>query len=130
MLSKIQIVGNVGQNPEVRYTNTGAMNLSFSVAVNRRTSKKSSDEQRPPLWYKVTAWGKLAESLHHIAEDGNLDKGASVFVAGRLDVSEFADRGGKPRYSLDVNADDVLLLGNRCGGKDAPVMPEIDELPF
>lgn len=110
MYAKVSLLGKISQNPEVRYTTIGAMSVSFSVAIPQRATNGDSPK---PVLYCVTAWGKLADTLHTIAEDGAIDVGNRVFVAGRLDVTTATDRFGKSHASLSVTADDVIPLGGK-----------------
>ena len=82
MYAKAQVIGNLGRDPETRYTKSGAMNVSFSVAASRRFNDASGTLQERTTWFRVTAWGKLAETLDRLAQDGALVKGQRVFVAG------------------------------------------------
>ena len=127
MFAKVTILGNDGADPEIRYTKTGAMNLSFSVAVNKRRTADGTD--KPPTWFKVTAWGKLAETMDRLGQDGLLDKGKQVLVTGRLESSEYKDGAGKPRTSLEVNADDIVVL-DRSQASQSNRQSDIEELPF
>ena len=127
MFAKVTILGNVGADPEIRYTKNGAMNLSFSVAVNKRRSADGTD--KPPNWFKVTAWGKLAETMDRLGQDGLLDKGKQVLVLGRLEANEYKDGAGKSRTSLEINADDIVVL-DRTQASQSNRQSEIDELPF
>jgi single-strand DNA-binding protein len=111
--SKVFIIGNVGRDPEVRYTPNGTMNVQFSVAVNRRYRDQSGQQQETTTWYRVTAWGRLAETMVSLTESGALAKGRQVFVEGRLEPREYQDQSGQTRTSLDVNATEFQLLGSR-----------------
>ncbi|MGH2616249.1 MAG: single-stranded DNA-binding protein [Thermomicrobiales bacterium] len=112
--AKVTVVGNLGGDPETRYTPSGTMNVRFSVATNRRFTDQSGQQQERTSWFRVTAWGKLAETLDRLAQSGALSKGKQVFVEGRLDANEWRDQEGQNRTSLDVFANEVLLLGSRA----------------
>jgi single-strand DNA-binding protein len=143
MYAKAQVIGNLGRDPETRYTKSGAMNVSFSVAASRRFNDASGTLQERTTWFRVTAWGKLAETLDRLAQDGALAKGQRVFVAGRLEADEFTGNDGQKRTSLEINADDVLLMSPRGEGggqggygasrssqQPAAVAEDVDDLPF
>ena len=124
-LAHITVMGNLGRDPETRFTKSGAMNVSFSMAVsNRRGTEEHTD------WYRVTTWGKLAELMDGFAQDGTLAKGTPVLVLGRLTVSEYTGKDGSAKYSLDVNADNVQLAGARGARPDTTSATNIDDLPF
>jgi single-strand DNA-binding protein len=112
--AKVTVVGNLGGDPETRYTPSGKMNVRFSVATNRRFTDQSGQLQERTSWFRVTAWGGLAETLDRLAQAGALSKGKQVFVEGRLDANEYKDQQGQTRTSLDVFANEVLLLGSRA----------------
>src|SRR5215218_3275797 len=112
--AKVTVIGNLGGDPETRYTPSGKMNVRFSVATNRRFTDQSGQQQERTSWFRVTAWGGLAESLDRLAQAGALSKGKQVFVEGRLDANEYRDQQGQNRTSLDVFANEVLLLGSRA----------------
>ena len=142
MYAKVQIIGNLGQDPETRYTKSGSMNVSFSVATSNRYTDASGTLQERTTWFRVTAWSKLAEKLDKFAQDGVLAKGQRVFVNGRLEQREYTTQSGEARTSLDVMADDVLLMsargesggqGGYSGGRSAEpaaVAEDVDDLPF
>ncbi len=111
--NKVTIIGNLGQDPETRYTPTGTMNVQFSVATSRRYNDRNGQQQESTTWFRVTAWGRLAETLDKLTQSGALAKGRQVFVEGRLEQREFTGRDGQQRSSLDVNASEFQLVGNR-----------------
>lgn len=113
-ISKVILVGNLGRDPETRYTPNGTMNVQFSLAVSRRFRDQSGQQQERTNWFRVTAWGKLAEIVDGLSQNGYLTKGKQVYVEGRLDPREYQDNEGKTRTSLDVNANELQLLGSRA----------------
>lgn len=119
-VSKVTIIGNLGRDPETRYTPSGTMNVQFSVAVSRRWTDQGGQPQEKTTWFRVTAWTRLAETLDRLTQDGILVKGRQVYVSGTLETSEFTDRNNQPRMSLDVRADEVLLTGNRGDSEGGP----------
>lgn len=145
-VSNITIVGNIGQDPETRYTPNGAMNVQFSVATNRRFTDSSGQQQERTNWFRVTAWGRQAETLDNLTQQGYLRKGRQVFVQGRFESREYQGNDGQTRTSLDVNATEVQLLGTRAdaeadgqgGGSPSPSQQsdsggdaiDIDDVPF
>ncbi len=140
MYAKVQVIGNLGRDPETRYTKGGTMNVSFSVASSRRYTDQSGQQQEKTNWFRVTAWGKLAETLDRLTQDGHLAKGRQVFVTGRLDLNEFTNQAGETKQSLEVNADEVLLVGGRGDGgggqgqprarEDVPIADDVADLTF
>jgi single-strand DNA-binding protein len=152
-LSKIQIIGNLGRDPELRYTPNGRPVTTFSVAVNQSTKNQQTGEWVEATdWFRISVWGDRAERA---AE--NLRKGSRVFVDGRFRTREYETNDGRKGLSLDVSADTVIGLDKReqtegtfagapaggasaasgaagpTGGPDRPGGfddSEIDELPF
>jgi single-strand DNA-binding protein len=144
-LSKIQIIGNLGRDPELRYTPNGRPVASFTVAVNQSTRNQQTNEWIESTdWFRVSVWGDRGE---RVAE--NLRKGSRVFIDGRFKTREFEGNDGQKRTSLEITADTVMGLdkreqtegtfsgapaapaaaggGSRSGGFDES---EIDDLPF
>lgn len=113
-VARITLVGNLGRDPETRYTPNGRMNVQFTMAVSRRFNDQSGQQQERTNWYRVTAWGTLAETLDRLAQSGYLVKGKQVYVEGRLEPREYQDQQGQTRTSLDVTANELLLLGSRA----------------
>lgn len=111
--SKVILIGNLGRDPETRYTPSGAMNVSFSLAVNRRYTDSSGQQQENTTWFRVTGWGRLAETMDRLSQSGALAKGRQVYVEGRLEAREWTDQNGQNRTSLEVNATELQLLGSR-----------------
>ena len=113
-IAKITLVGNLGRDPETRYTPNGKMNVQFTMAVSRRFTDQGGQQQERTNWYRVTAWGGLAETLDKMAQNGYLTKGKQVYVDGRLEAREYQDQQGQTRTSLDVTANELQLLGSRA----------------
>lgn len=108
--NKITIVGNLGKDPELRYTPQGNAVCNISVATNEKRRDKTGDLQDVTTWFRITLWGKQAENASKF-----LTKGSPVYIEGRLKVEEWSDRDGKNRYTLDVQATDMQFLGNTRG---------------
>jgi len=113
-IAKITLVGNLGRDPETRYTPNGTMNVRFTMAVGRRFTDQSGQQQERTSWFSVTAWGKLAETVDRLAQSGYLVKGKQVYVDGRFETHEYQDQQGQNRTSLDVTANELQLLGSRA----------------
>lgn len=115
-VARITLVGNLGRDPETRYTPNGRMNVNFTMAVSRRFNDQSGQQQERTNWYRVTAWGTLAENLDRMAQNGYLVKGKQVFVEGRFEPREWQDQQGQTRTSLEVTLNELQLLGSRADG--------------
>ncbi|MDE3102870.1 MAG: single-stranded DNA-binding protein [Chloroflexota bacterium] len=108
-MSKIMIIGNVGRDPELKMTGNGRPVCEFSVAVNRVTGGgQGAERQEQTDWYRISCWGKQAETAQQIVQKGRL-----VFVEGRFTPREWTDREGQKRTSLEISANDFQLLDPR-----------------
>ena len=135
MYQKIIIIGNLGRDPEMRYTSDGTPVTSFSLATNRTWTDASGEQQKRTVWFRVTAWRRLAETCNQY-----LSKGRMVFIEGRLsEPKPYQGRDGEWRASLEVTAQTIKFLGGRGdvsteapqadqAGKPPPVDEE--EIPF
>lgn len=103
--NKIIIVGNLGRDPELRYTPQGTAVCNFSVATSERKRTATGEDQEITTWFKVTLWEKRAE-----AASKYLTKGRPVYIEGRLRVEEWTDRDGKNRYTLEVHATEMQFI--------------------
>ena len=120
-ISKVTLIGNLGRDPETRYTPNGTMNVQFSMAVSRSFRDQSGQQQERTNWFRVTAWGRLAETLDSLTQSGYLAKGRQVYVEGRFEARDYTDQNGQARTSLDVTANDVLMLGSRADAEAGAV---------
>ena len=112
--NKIILVGNLGRDPELRYTPQGTPVCSFTVATNEKRKDKAGEAQDFTTWFRVTLWGRQAETASQY-----LTKGRPVYIEGRLRLEEWTDRDGKQRYTLEVHATDMQFIGGGRGD-DAP----------
>ena len=109
-LNKVILIGNLGSDPEMRYTPNGAAVCEFSMAVNRRYTTGDGEQREETDWFRVTSWGKLAETVNQY-----LQKGRKAYVEGRISSSAYTDREGQPRASLEVTAQTVQFLDSAGG---------------
>ena len=106
--NKIILVGNLGRDPELRYTPQGKAVCSFSMATNERKKDSSGEFQNVATWFRVTLWGNQAETANKY-----LSKGRQVYIEGRLRMEEYTDREGAIQKTLEVNATDMQFIGSR-----------------
>jgi single-strand DNA-binding protein len=104
--NKIILVGNLGRDPELRYTPQGTPVCSFTVATNEKRKDRAGESQDVTTWFRVTLWGRQAETASQF-----LTKGRPIYVEGRLRLEEWTDRDGKQRYTLEVHATDMQFIG-------------------
>ncbi|HZQ08889.1 MAG TPA: single-stranded DNA-binding protein [Anaerolineae bacterium] len=110
-LNKVMIIGNLGRDPEMRYTPSGKPVTSFSVAVSRTYMKPEGERAEVTDWFNVVAWGRLAEICSQY-----LTKGSMVYVEGRLETRSWEGDNGQKHYRTEVVANDVNIL-ERKGGR-------------
>lgn len=123
-MNTIQILGNLGKDPDIRATGTGKTVASFSVAVKRKYTTKQGEDKELTDWINVVAWGSLAEAV------GNqLKKGSRVFVEGRYSTRSYEDKSGNKRYVTEVIANMIAKpLEQGSFAKYGEV--ESDPIPF
>jgi len=125
-LNKIMLIGNVGSDPEMRYTPNGKAVTSFRMATNYRYAGSDGERREETEWFRVSVWGRQAESCNQF-----LSKGKRVYVEGRLRSRSWEGQDGQMRTSLEVSANRVIFLD-----RVAPVSPpeegelEPEDLPF
>lgn len=106
-LNKVMIIGNLGSDPEMRYTPTGRPVTSFSVATSRNWVTSEGEQREATEWFRVVAWGNLAEICNRY-----LRKGSRVYVEGRLQTRSW-DNQGQRHYRTEVVANEMVLLDSR-----------------
>lgn len=107
------VIGNLGRDPELRFTPSGQQVCSFAVAVNESWTKEDGTRGEKVTWFRVTAWGKLGEVCHQY-----LAKGRLVHIVGKIEASAWNADDGTARASLELTAKTVTFLGGGNGGND------------
>ncbi len=130
-LNKVMLIGRLGADPEIRYTQDGTPVVNFSLATNSRV-KRGDEWQDDTEWHRIVAWRKLAEICNEY-----LSKGRLVYVEGRLRTRSWEDRDGNKRWTTEVIARDIQILDSRGEAAEQgdvdlePPVPEIeDDVPF
>lgn len=132
-LNKVMIIGNVGKDPELRYTPDGTPVCKFSVAVSRVWKTPDGEQKEETEWFNVVAWRKLAETC-----SSYVYKGQKLFVEGRLQTRKWTDQQGIERRTTDLVANEVMFLGKPksqvAAGEETPQAAEDEEgageIPF
>jgi|SRR5437660_4695556 len=134
-MNKIMLIGNLGRDPEMSYTESGIAVTKFSLAVNRITRSASGERQTETDWFNIVAWQKLAETCN-----AYLKKGQKVFIEGRLTQRKYTDKNGVERTAVDVIANDMEMLtpkgqGTQSSSSDAYLdendsLGELEDHPF
>ncbi len=113
--NRIIVVGNLGKDPELRYSPQGLPICSFSLATNeRQKDSKTGETTENTIWYRANIFGRKAEAAAQY-----LQKGAPVYVDGKLKPEEWTDRDGNKRFTLNINASDFNFIGSASGASDA-----------
>lgn len=112
-LNKVMLIGNLGADPEMRFTASGTAVANFRIACSRTFTNRDGERQEVTEWVSIVAWQRLAELVGQY-----LSKGRQVYVEGRLQTRQWEDREGNTRYTTEVVANDVQFLGSRSGGGD------------
>lgn len=125
-LNKVMLIGNLGADPEMRYTANGSAITTFRIAVSRGFTMEG-ERREETEWFTVVTWNKLAELLGQ-----HLQKGRKVFVEGRLTTRSWDGPDGQKRYRTEVIANQVLFLDPRQGSSfpDSGGDMELDDVPF
>jgi single-strand DNA-binding protein len=130
-LCKAIIIGNLGRDPEMRYLPSGKPVTSFSVACSRTYTTAEGERREETEWFRVNAWGKLAEISSQY-----LRKGSKVYVGGRLRTRTWEGQDGQKRTSVEIEADDLLMLDTKARGEadevggEEPGGGDLDQIPF
>jgi single-strand DNA-binding protein len=114
-LNKVMLIGNLGKDPEVRYTASGTAVASFSIATSERVKNKSGEWEEKTEWHNIVLWSKLAE----VAKE-YLSKGKTVYIEGRLQTRKWQDRDGKDRWSTEIIGDRMQMLSPKGEGGSRP----------
>jgi len=139
LLNKIQLIGRVGADPEIRFTTDGTAVAQFNLATTK-SWKKNGEKQEKTTWHKIIAWRKLAEIIGQYVKKGSL-----LYVEGELEIREFEDKQGVKRKTHEVIINDMKMLGGKSEGgsssssrpsssqrsqDDDTFVPEEDDIPM
>lgn len=136
-MNRIEFIGNVGRDAEMRYTPSGQAVTNFSVGVNEKYTTSSGEKVSKTTWFRVTTWGRQAEVCNEFVR-----KGMKVYISGKLNPDEggnpriWETSDGKPAASFEVTAREVEFLSSRGDGNNhterdgSEVMPIEDDIPF
>jgi single-strand DNA-binding protein len=110
-LNKVMLIGNLGKDPELRYTASGTAVASFSVATTEKFKGKSGEWEEKTEWHNITLWARLAEIAGEY-----LSKGKTVYIEGRLQTRKWQDKDGKDRYTTEIVGEKMQMLSGRGEG--------------
>ena len=117
-LNKVLLIGNLGKDPEIRYTQNGQSVATFSLATSENWTDQNGNRQERTEWHSIVAWSKLADLSQRF-----LAKGRQVYIEGRIQSREWTDQSGGKRRTTEIIASNIVFLGNRAaqgGSFDAP----------
>jgi single-strand DNA-binding protein len=121
-VNMVIIIGNLGKDPEVRYTQGGQAVANFTVATNESWTDKAGAKQERVEWHRITVWGKSAEACGEY-----LKKGSQVYVCGRLQTREWEDKEKRKQYTTEIVATDVKFLDSKGKGGSRQDPPAEDD---
>lgn len=131
-VNKAIILGNVGKDPEVRYLSDGKAAANFSVATSETWKDKSGEKQEKTEWHRISAFGKLAEIIGEYVK-----KGSQLYIEGRITTRKWSDKDGTEKYTTEIIADQMRLLGGRSEKSEAKPAAKAgkfddmeDDIPF
>src|SRR5678810_301833 len=116
-VNKVILVGNLGRDAELRYTPGGAAVATLNLATTEVWNDKGGQRQEKTEWHRIVLWGKQAESLQEY-----LTKGKQIYVEGRLQTRQWDDKDGNKKYTTEIKADRITLLGGGGGGRGGAAM--------
>jgi single-strand DNA-binding protein len=122
-INKVILVGNVGRDPELRYTPGGTAVANFTLATNEAWTSKTGEKQERTEWHRIVVWGKQAEIAGEY-----IKKGKQIYVEGSITTRQWDDRNGQKRTTTEIRAQRFILLGRGEGARPAPsAQPEAAE---
>ncbi|MBW2313395.1 MAG: single-stranded DNA-binding protein [Deltaproteobacteria bacterium] len=137
-VNKVILVGNLGRDPELRYTQQGTAVANFSLATSERFKKKDGTRDERTEWHRIVVWGQTAEFCSQY-----LSKGRTVYIEGRLQTREWENKEGQKQKTTEIVAQEVQFVGPREGGSGGggkpagasgasgePPPPADDDIPF
>lgn len=123
-LNRVTLIGNLGKDPEVRYMPNGDAVANVTIATTDRWKDKNGERQEKTEWHRVTFYKKLAEIVGEY-----LKQGRQVWIEGRLETRKWTDKAGVERYTTEIIANDMKMLGGKQGGGDNQAPAQSDHKP-
>jgi single-strand DNA-binding protein len=123
-VNKVILIGNLGRDPEVRYLPSGDAVANITIATTETWKDKGGEKQEQTEWHRVAMFGKTAEIAGEY-----LKKGSQVYIEGKLQTRKWTDKEGQERYTTEIRADRMQMLGSRSGGSERMAPPDEDAPP-
>jgi len=126
-VNKLILIGNVGSEPEMRFTPSGRPVTSFSLATNKKYSTSDGERKEETNWFKITTWGKLAETCNEF-----VSKGMSIYAEGAVRLDEWEGEDGQKRSRMVLTANQIQFLTPRKQNGEVPqeTEGELEDVPF
>lgn len=112
MLNKVMLIGNLGKDPEIRYTQSGTAVATFNIATTERWKDKDGQMQDKTEWHRIVVWQKLAEICGTY-----LHKGSKVYIEGKLQTRKWQDQNGNDKYTTEIIANEMKMLDSKGAGE-------------
>ena len=106
--NKVQLIGNLGKNPEIKTTDSGKKLVKISIATNEMYTNSKGEKVKETQWHNLVAWGKMAD----VAEK-YLSKGSEIAIEGKLITKDYVDKEGNKKYTTEIQVNELLLLGSK-----------------
>lgn len=123
-LNKVMLIGNLGQDPLVKYLDNNRVAAHFSMATHEQFTDRNGERKVETEWHQVEAWDQLAKSIDQLKIKGILRKGTQVFVEGKIRTEKFIDKNGVEQTRKKIKANQVQLLGSPKSPEERPSNPE------
>ncbi|MBI2412907.1 MAG: single-stranded DNA-binding protein [Deltaproteobacteria bacterium] len=126
-LNKVILIGNLGADPEIRYTPSGMAVANFRIATSETRNTKDGQKETKTEWHRIVTFGKLAEICGEY-----LEKGKQVYIEGKIQTRNWEDKDGNKRFTTEIVANDMRMLGSKgasSGAGSSAAEPQVDEIP-
>lgn len=110
MLNKVMLIGNLGADPETRFTQDGTCVCNLRLATTEKFKNRAGEQQERTEWHRVVMWGRLGEIANQY-----LSKGARVYIEGKIETRKWQDRDGNDKYTTEIRANEMKMLGGGSG---------------
>jgi len=111
MLNKVMLIGNLGADPETRYTQDGTCVCNLRLATTEKFKGRDGNQQEKTEWHRVVLWGRLGEIANQY-----LNKGARVYIEGKIETRKWTNKEGQDQYTTEIRANEMKMLGGGAGG--------------
>jgi single-strand DNA-binding protein len=129
MLNKVQLIGRVGKDPEIKHLESGSSVANFTLATSEKYTNKKGEKVENTEWHSIVAWNKLAEIIEKYIEKGDL-----IYIEGKLTYRKYEGKDGETKYITEIKADGLeMLSGKSKQNKPEPSLPDnepSDDLPY